>query len=1004
MKQDSMHKKHTLPGQLSSVFFGSRKVALLSSLFGIAIAASLYFSYLQIREAAQIELPAGQAEKINPPSTTTLSAVSREILILNSYHAGLAWSDNELAGIIEVFRKTTPAVSYSVEYLDCKRHPKFEHFEQLKNLFKLKYDHREIPVVMVTDNPALDFALKYRSQLFPRSAIVFCGVNSFKKEMLAGQGNITGLAETLNAFDTVSLALKLHPKTKTVVVVHDYTSTGLATRRDAEEQLKGQFAGVSFRYLEDMTKNELINVLKGLPEESVVLALAYNVFKDGEVSSHENMATMLGTNSPVPVYGVHQERLGYGIVGGCLLSGKFHGADAGQIALKIISGVKASDIPIAMTPPTRIMFDYNQLVHFSIPLKILPRGSVVVNRPISFISSHLYLVVSTLLMIGLLASGIVILGFNIYRREQVEDALRRAKEELEMRVSQRTVELEHANEQLQVELTERENAELRLRASEQAFRAVVENSPDVIVRYDRAGRRVYVNPEFERVNNLTSQQVLGKKPVELSTELAPQAEVFTEKLMAAMESGTISKIDLSWIKEGKTICWYVRVVPEFDAAGTVVGALTIWCDISERKQLETILRQSEERFKEAQRIARIGSWELDLVTNHLIWSDEIYRIFEIDPEQFGASYEDFLERIHPDDRASVHAAYTDSVENQTPYSIEHRLLLPDAGIKYVREQCETYYDAAGKALRSCGTVQDITMLKLAEEEILQLNAGLEMHVKERTLELQESQQALMNIVDDLNQKTAELETANSKLLELDRLKSMFIASMSHELRTPLNSIIGFSSIIRDEWLGPVNPEQKENLGTILRSGKHLLRLINDVIDVSKIEAGRIEVRLEEFDLYDLMTEAVQYVEKDLGDKGLNLRFSIVHHPLCTDKGRLLQCVINLLSNAVKYTEHGEISVLASLTNNRQGGEEQAAVAQVEISVIDTGIGIAQEEISNLFMPFVRLESPLKCVAPGTGLGLYLTRKLIVQVLHGDIVCSSEADKGSTFTITIPERI
>lgn len=598
MNQEIMPKKNAFPGQLYSVFFGSRKAALISSLFSVAVAALLYIAYLQVKEAAHIELPTGQAERKIPKASTALSTASQEILVLDSYHPGHTWSDNEVAGIITTLQETSPGIRYHVEYLDCKSHPKYEHFEQMKELFKLKYGDRDIPVVIVADNPALEFALKYRSQLFPRSAIVFCGINSFKKEMLGGEVNITGLAEVLDAVDTVSLALKLHPKIKTVVVVHDYTSTGLATRREAEEQLKGRFAGISFRYLDNMTKNELTQMLKGLPKESLVLTLAYNVFKDGEVIGHEDMARLLSANAAVPVYGVHQERLGYGIVGGSLLSGKLHGTDAGRVALRILSGTQAADIPVNMKPPTRMMFDYNQLGRFGIPLKTLPEGSVVVNRPIPFISSHIYLVVSTLLVIGLLASGIIILGFNIYRRELVEDALRTAKEELEMRVSERTAELESSNEQLLVELTEHKKTELRLNASEQAFRSVVENAPDVIVRYDREGRRLYVNPEFERVNNLTSQEVLGKKPVEFSTELAPIADVFTEKLMAAMASGTVTKIDLFWSKEGKPICWFVRIVPEFDAGGTVVSALTIWNDITERKQSEEQIQKLNEELEQ----------------------------------------------------------------------------------------------------------------------------------------------------------------------------------------------------------------------------------------------------------------------------------------------------------------------------------------------------------------------------------------------------------------------
>lgn len=592
------NEEHRFISQLFTAFFGSRRASLLSLFFSIAVAALLYIVYLQVREAAHIDLPTGHMERKTSNASPMLAIAPQEVLILNSYHAGHAWSDNEMVGITELLREVAPGVSYSIEYLDCKHHPKQEQFEQLKELFQLKYSSRTIPVVIVADNPALDFALKYRSQLFPRSALVFCGVNNFKRELLKGQENITGLAEVLNAVDTVRMALRLHPKTKEVVVVHDYTSTGLATRREAEGQLKALQGAVSFRYLDNMTKYELTRLLRGLPENSLVLALAYNVFKGGEVMGHEEIARLLSTNAPVPVYGVHQERLGYGIVGGSLLSGRLHGEDAGRIALKILSGGRAADIPVELQPPTRVMFDYRQLSKFSIPLKALPEGSTVVNRPIPFISSHRHLVISTLLVIGILISGIIILWFNIYRREQVEEALRASKEELEQRVAKRTADLEKANELLRVELIEREKAELRINASEQAFRSVVENSPDVIIRYDREGRRLYVNPEFERVNHLTAEQVIGKKPVELATELAPMADVFTEKLMEAMASGTVTKIDLSWTKDGKPNCWFIRAVPEFDANGIVVSALTIWSDITERKQSEEQIQKLNEELEQ----------------------------------------------------------------------------------------------------------------------------------------------------------------------------------------------------------------------------------------------------------------------------------------------------------------------------------------------------------------------------------------------------------------------
>jgi PAS domain S-box-containing protein len=181
------------------------------------------------------------------------------------------------------------------------------------------------------------------------------------------------------------------------------------------------------------------------------------------------------------------------------------------------------------------------------------------------------------------------------------------------------------------DITERKKAELQLNASEQAFRAVVENSPDVIVRYDRDGRRIYVNPEFERVNHLSAQAVLGKKPLEISGELAPAADVFTDKLMAAMASGTVTKIDLSWTRDGKPICWFVRVVPEFDVNGTVVSALTIWSDITERKQTEIEIRKLNEELEQrvAERTAELQNKNADLERLNRIFIGRELRMVEL---------------------------------------------------------------------------------------------------------------------------------------------------------------------------------------------------------------------------------------------------------------------------------------------------------------------------------------------------------------------------------------
>lgn len=250
-----------------------------------------------------------------------------------------------------------------------------------------------------------------------------------------------------------------------------------------------------------------------------------------------------------------------------------------------------------------------------------------------------------------------------------------------------------------------------------------------------------------------------------------------------------------------------------------------------------------------------------------------------------------------------------------------------------------------------------------------------------------------HLEDEVKERTRELEESNERLKELDRLKSMFIASMSHELRTPLNSIIGFTGILLQGLAGELNEEQHDQLGRVSRAGKHLLSLITDVIDVSKIEAGKVDLYWQTFKLNDLINDAVSTTRPEAESKGLSLVIECPENiELETDYRRLLQCVMNLLSNGVKYSEQGQLTITARENNE-----------QVEISVSDTGIGIAEDDLTLLFNSFVRLDSHLKTITPGTGLGLYLTRKIVSDLLGGDISAQSTLGKGSTFTLVVPQK-
>jgi signal transduction histidine kinase len=282
---------------------------------------------------------------------------------------------------------------------------------------------------------------------------------------------------------------------------------------------------------------------------------------------------------------------------------------------------------------------------------------------------------------------------------------------------------------------------------------------------------------------------------------------------------------------------------------------------------------------------------------------------------------------------------------------------------------------------------EIGQLSRAFDQMTEGLAGTTSSLEELNKEIAQRKR----IEHELHEMNEQLDTQNVKLQDLDRLKSIFLASMSHELRTPLNAIIGFTSLILQGMVGEINEEQKKQLALVESSAYHLLSLINDVLDIAKIEADKVELSLEEFALDDLMREAVGILTPIAELKKIELLGDAPEGvTMFSDKRRLKQVLINLIGNAVKFTEKGSVKVKAKVL-----GKDKLAV-----SVIDTGIGLKQEDIDKLFTPFQQAGDSLIKKQQGTGLGLYLCRKL-VNLLGGEISVKSEFGKGSEFAFTLP---
>jgi signal transduction histidine kinase len=309
-------------------------------------------------------------------------------------------------------------------------------------------------------------------------------------------------------------------------------------------------------------------------------------------------------------------------------------------------------------------------------------------------------------------------------------------------------------------------------------------------------------------------------------------------------------------------------------------------------------------------------------------------------------------------------------------------------------------DAIAAASEKAAQVEDIARrerrsqydLDVTRRDYLRITGEL----LKRVAELSDAKEALSRSNEELEarveRRTAELQAANQRLTELDRLKSQFLSNMSHELRTPLNAIIGFTGVLLMKISGPLTAEQDEQLNIVRDSSQHLLSLINDLLDIAKIEAGRMELRLERVDCTHLIGDVIATLQPLALKKGLALNTEVSAEEWClnTDRRALQQILLNLAGNAIKFTERGSVTIGACISS-RDGR------SMVEFSVSDTGVGIRPEDRRRLFDVFVRGESG---VMEGTGLGLHLSQQY-ARLLGGIIELESEPGCGSRFALLLP---
>ncbi len=358
------------------------------------------------------------------PDPAPAQAPPPQVVILNSYHQGEVWSDDELQGVMSGLRRVYPDLAPVVENLDANRFSGTVNRELMRRYLGEKYRGRKVDLLLALDNPALDLLLDHRDELFASVPVVFAGINGYKPAMIEGRGDITGIAEETDLIGTIRLGLALRPNTREILAVSDHTSTGQAMRRELEDAAAVFEDRLRFTFTPPEPFAVLDKRLRALPQDSLVLILSYVTDASGRTFSRAESSRLISQASPAPVLSINATRLGHGILGGVLITGQEHGRRAAEIALRVLAGEKASSIPVDTTGGSRPMFDYHVLERFQIPESALPPDSVVVNRPVSFYGKHPLLVNSALAVGAFMILLIGLLGAALVRGRRAEGELR----------------------------------------------------------------------------------------------------------------------------------------------------------------------------------------------------------------------------------------------------------------------------------------------------------------------------------------------------------------------------------------------------------------------------------------------------------------------------------------------------------------------------------------------------------------------------------------------------
>ncbi|MDY6904140.1 MAG: ABC transporter substrate binding protein [Thermodesulfobacteriota bacterium] len=953
-------------------------------------------------------------------SASSGTADEKHVLVLHSYHQGLAWTDHIMQGMMAELESAGLDLDIHVEYMDTKRHPPSIVFPLLKDYYRRKYQSHQFDVILLSDNNALDFLLSVRKELFPGVPVVFCGVNNYDKSLIGGHKGVTGVTEGIDISGTIRLAARILPEVRHIIAITDLTTSGRANRRKFEQAMAGSDnTGFSFEIWDDLTATGLQQRLSELSRDSVVLPFTFHRDKSGQYFSAPEYLKLIIDNCPVPIFSFWEPAVGQGFMGGVMVCGKAQGKHAAAYAIRIINGRSPASLPVLMESSNVPFLDYRVLAQFDVPMERIPEGAVVLHAPVPLFQKHRNVILVSGIVIVLLMSVVFLLWINLLVRRRSEAALRE---------------------------------------SEARNRSLLESLPDIIMRFDRDGRHLYVSENIEAATGIRAADCIGKTLAEMGFP-EEKSRLWQGEIKQVFDSADPVETEVTY---GQTIFNW-RLIPERDRYGTVESVLSISRDITEHRRIEqdyrTLFREMLGGFALHEIICDASGVPVDyrflavnpafermtglkagdIVGRRILevlpgtehswietygkvaltgepiffenYASELQKYFEVTayrpaPNQFACIFQDITARKQAEDAVRESEARFKALHNASFGGIA----IHDKGV--ILDCNEGLATISGYSVSELIGMDGLLLIaeEYREKVMGNILAGYEkpyevkavrkngeeypVRLEARNIPYKGQMVRSVEFRDITETKKIEAQLAQSQKMEsVGRLAG----GVAHDFNNMLGIILGHVDMIVEQ-LAPDDPLY-ENLHEIQTAAERSANLVRQLLAFARQQTIAPRV----LELNTTMDGMLRMLQRLIGeDIELVWLPGPALWPIRIDPSQMDQVLANLCVNARDAIKGvGKVTIAtANISLNeddcRNSGEAAVPGDYVVMMFSDDGAGMDEKTMANLFEPFFTTKE----VGEGTGLGM-ATIYGIVKQNDGFINVDSAPGKGTTVKVFFP---